>query len=209
MDLSKCYTSPTGNIITPKGRMSHAQYTVEPQENDSGKMIYSCALLIPPSSDMSLLQKAMAKLALEKCGGDKAEAKRHVMKRFLDPMNKPGGGKPESEEFEGWTLLRMSSKYRPDFIGPDGHAISFDQIQQDSLVYSGRWARVSVNPYWFNAKANKGVTLGLQNIQLLEHDENIGGGKPKGEGEFEAVGEGDGTVADPFADDTDDDGSLF
>lgn len=187
MDLSKCYVASTGNILTPKGRMSHAQYTIEAQENDQGKMVYNGALLFPPDSDFTLLKQAMGKVALPNCGGDKQKAIAAVKRRFLDPMNKPGGGKPESEEFEGWTLLRMSSKFLPDFIGPDGKQMPFDQVRSQNLVYSGRWARFSVNPYWFSTKANSGVTLGMQNIQLLDHDENIGGGKAKGDGEFEAV----------------------
>ena len=147
----------------------------------------------------------MAPIAMKELD-DKAKAKAAIERRFLDPNNLPGGGKPMGEEFEGWTLLRMSAKYKPDFIYPNGKPISASEINNE--VYSGRWARISVNPYWFKTKAQSGVTLGLQNVQLLDHDENLGGGKPKGEGEFDAVSdEGGSSTAssdDAGGDDIDD-----
>ena len=201
MDLSVCYETPSGNIITPKGRLSYAQYLLEPQENDNGKLMYSCSLLLPPGSDFKLLKKAMVPIAMQNLDNDKAKAKAAVERRFLDPNNLPGGGKPAGEEFEGWTLLRMSSKFKPDLIFPNGKPMAASE--EGNEVYSGRWARVSVNPYWFKSKANSGVTVGLQNVQLLDHDDNIGGGKPKGEGEFGAVSDEGGSSKSADTDDGD------
>ena len=208
IDLSVCSIASTGNIRTPKGRLSHAQYMMEGQENDSGNVMYNGGLLLPPTSDFKILKQTMYKIAFEKLN-NKDAAVQQVNKRFLDPMNKPGGGKPEAEEFEGFILLRCSSKYRPDFIGPDGKAIPFDQVKNNNLVYSGRWARFTVNPYWFEAKANKGITVGLQNVQLLDHDENIGGGKPSGAGEFEDTGVSAGDNASGGYNESDGGGSDF
>lgn len=186
-DMTKCHIAKSGNIITPKGRLSYAQFLIEAQERtyeDSGKTVkvYSINLLLPPDVDLSELKKAMGKIALEKCDGDKKRAANSVNKRFLDPNNLPQGGKPAGEEFEGWTLIRATSSYKPKFAYPNGKEIPAEEVENE--LYSGRWARVTLNPYWTNNKKNPGVCLGLQNVQLLDHDENLGASIASAEDEF-------------------------
>lgn len=190
VDMNKCHIAKSGNIITPKGRLSYAQFLLEPQERtyeDSGKKakVYSMNLLLPPGSDLMELKKKMGKIALEKCDGDQKRAKSFVDKRFLDPNNLPQGGKPMGEEFEGWTLIRATSSYKPKFAYPNGKEIPAEEIENE--LYSGRWARVTINPYWTANKKNPGVCLGLQNVQLLDHAENLGANIPDAEDEFDAV----------------------
>jgi len=196
IDLTKCRIAKSGNIITCKGRLSYAQYLVDAQERtyeDSGKKtkVYQGSLLIPAGYDLSELKKKMAKIALEKLDGDKTRAANFVNKRFLDPNNLPQGGKPAGEEFEGWTLIRATSSYKPKFAYPNGKEIPESEIENE--LYSGRWACFSINPYWTANKKNPGVCLGLQNVQLLDHAENLGASIPNAEDEFDAV---DGTEAD-------------
>lgn len=186
-DMTKCHIAKSGNIITPKGRFSYAQYMIDPQERtyeDSGKTVkvYSTNILIPPDADLSELKKAMGKIALEKCDGDKKRAAAFVNKRFLDPNNLPQGGKPMGEEFEGWTLIRATSSYKPKFAYPNGKEIPAEEVENE--LYSGRWGRITINPYWTNNKKNPGVCLGLQNAQLLDHDENLGAAIASAEDEF-------------------------
>ena len=190
VDMKTCHIAKSGNIITPKGRLSYAQFLLEPQERtyeDTGKKakVYSLNLLVPKDHDLSELKKKMAKIALEKCDGDKNRAKNFVEKRFLDPNNLPQGGKPMGEEFEGWVLLRATSSYKPKFAYPNGKEIPAEEIENE--LYSGRSARVTINPYWTSNKKNPGVCLGLQNIQLLDHAENLGANIPDAEDEFDAV----------------------
>lgn len=190
-DVTKCHIANSGNIITPSGRLSYAQFLLEPQERtyeDSGKKVkvYSMNLLLPKGRDLTELKKAMAKVALEKCDGDKNRAANFVNKRFLDPNNLPQGGKPMGEEFEGWTLIRATSSYKPKFAYPNGKEIPAEEVENE--LYSGRWARVTINPYWTNNKKNPGVCLGLQNVHLLDHDENLGANVPDAEDEFGDAG---------------------
>ncbi len=197
-DMTKCHIAKSGNIITPKGRLSYAQFLLEPQERtyeDSGKKekVYSMNLVMPgpgnkqglPPVDLLELKKKMGKIALEKCDGDQKRAKAFVDKRFLDPNNLPQGGKPMGEEFEGWVLIRATSKYKPKFAYANGKEIPAEEVENE--LYSGRWARVTINPYWTANKKNPGVCLGLQNVQLLDHAENLGANIPDAEDEFDAV----------------------
>jgi hypothetical protein len=194
-DMTKCHIAKSGNIIAPKGRLSYAQFLLEPQERtyeDSGKTVkvYNLNILVPgpnnkqglPPADLTVLKQAMAKIALEKCKGDKNRAASFVNKRFLDPNNLPQGGKPMGEEFEGWILIRATSSYKPKFAYPNGKEIPAEEVENE--LYSGRWARPTLNPYWTDNKKNPGVCLGLQNVQLLDHDENLGASVASAEDEF-------------------------
>jgi hypothetical protein len=185
INLNKCRLSPSGFIHTPKGRLSHAKFLIEGQENKKGKIKYNGNILIPPDKDLKMLKNKAGSIALDKCDGDKNRAKKLVEKRFLDPNDKPGGGKPEGEAFEGWVLIRASSSSPVDFFYPNGKKIPSDEVAKEA--YSGRWCTFLINPYWMVTDENTGVFFGLQGVQLLDHDENIGGGKPDVSGDFDAV----------------------
>ena len=193
----------TGSFMTPKGRLTYAQTLVTGKENDHGVVKYNCNLLFPPESDFKVLKKAMMVIALKETDGNKKMALKLVEARFLDPNDLPSGGKPAGPEFEGWITLRMASNHRPDFVFPNGQPMTSDQAKGE--IYSGRWARASCNPYYFKTKdgTNKGVTVGLQNVQLLDHDNNLGGGKPSADGQFGKVSdEGASQTSDGSVDDT-------
>ena len=48
-------------------------------------------------------------------------------------------------------------------------------ILDRSEVYSGCYARVSLNFYAFNSNGNKGIACGLGNIQKIRDGESLGG----------------------------------
>lgn len=48
-------------------------------------------------------------------------------------------------------------------------------VERDDEVYSGCYARVSLNFYAFNSNGNKGVACGLGNIQKIRDGEPLGG----------------------------------
>lgn len=205
-----CHKAASGNIITPKGKLNFAQYLVTP---DKGK--HNLMICFKPDADLKLLKNEMGAKAMEGLEGDSKQAKNFVEKRFNDPNNRSGGGKPLGEEFEGWTLITASSQNAPDFCYPNGQKIPADKIKDE--CYSGRWARVTLNPYWLDNKVKdketgkevkvRGIFLGLVNVQLLDHDTPIGFVKPSGDSEFGAV-EVTGTAPANTASD-DDVGSLF
>ena len=67
---------------------------------------------------------------------------------------------------------------------------SVQPILDRSEVYSGCYARVSVNFYAFNSNGNRGIACGLGNIQKVRDGEPLGGKS---------------SAADDFATDLDDD----
>ena len=59
-------------------------------------------------------------------------------------------------------------------------------ILERSEVYSGVYARVSINFYAFNSNGNKGIACGLGNIQKVKDGEPLGG-RTNAADDFEAV----------------------
>ena len=56
-----------------------------------------------------------------------------------------------------------------------GHYFINANILDRNEVYSGCYARVSLNFYAFNSNGNKGVACGLGNIQKIRDGESLGG----------------------------------
>lgn len=172
-DFTKCRVTASGNIVTPKARISFPQLFTAKAPPGSDKAKFSVSLLIPANHDLSLLKQAAEKCAKEKWG-DKLPAK--LKNPFL---------KAEDFEYEGyeagWTLLRATSMSKPGMV--DAAA---NNVDEESQVYPGRWCVASLRPFAYDTNGNRGVSFGLQNIQLLDHDDPIGG-RARAENEFEAV----------------------
>jgi hypothetical protein len=176
MKLNTCEKAESGNIISPKGRLSYAHSCIYPYIrsglDENGKKFkpqYNISLLLPPESDLSLLKAEMKRVALKHVDEETADVL--AEKRFFDPTNLPYDGKccSNNEMFQGWTLLRASSLHKPLICNPDGSLISPDHECCD--VYSGRWARALLKIYWSDeAIYGPNVCIGLQSIQLLDHD---------------------------------------
>lgn len=175
VDFKKCRVSEAGNIITPKCRMSFPQL-LEPKAppgNPDGKKKYNVSLLIPADADISILREAAEKVAKEKWG-DKMPAK--LKSPFL---------KAEEYEYEGYEkgmiLLRPSSITKPGIVNAKGEAVA-----EENEIYPGRWCVASLRAFTYDNSGNRGVSFGLQNIQLLDHDDPIGG-RARAETEFAPV----------------------
>lgn len=176
VDLNKCRVSPAGNIITPKARLSFPNlFTAKPFEDGDDKKFFSTSILIPPGADITLLRQAAEKAAKEKFGEN---PKGKLKSPFLN-----AGDIASSSDFEGWTLIRTKSLSKPGVVAATGQ-----NVVDESDVYAGRWAAISLRPYAYDhPKGGKGVSFDLQNVQLLDHDDPIGNSKPRAENEFEPV----------------------
>lgn len=176
VDFKSCRLSKAGNIITPKVRLSFP-VLFEPQPppgNAAGKKRFSVALLIPPGCNLDLLKQDASRAANEQWG-DKIPGK--LKSPFLDAAEYPYEGYEA-----GWTLLRPTTLNRPGVVNAKGENVGDD----GSEVYPGRWAVASLRAFAYDVSGNRGVSFGLQNIQLLDHDEPLGG-RARAEEEFAPV----------------------
>ncbi len=185
-DLNTCHLSQiSGNIITPRGKLFYAQYLHEPQEGTDGKKKWSLQICFKPDADLKLLKNELGKLALEAFDGDQLWAKNAVNNLFVDPNNPPRNGKPAGPAYDGWVRVSASTREIPDILYPNGKKIDPNALKDE--CYSGRWARVTLRPYYQSKGEHKGLRIGFSNVQLLDHDDPIGFVKPRGEDEFSPV----------------------
>jgi hypothetical protein len=179
MSLLKATLLDTGDIVTPAGRLMYGAF-FEPRvmkgETDMSKAKYSATLLLPAKADLTAIEEA-----IEEASAGKKGKWRHPL---LDTADNERLAE-YAEEFP--VFIRCNSKYRPDVI--DRHKESVRQENESDEVYNGRWARFTVRPFFYDAQMNKGVSLGLQNVQLLQHDEVLAGGRISASSQFDAVEE--------------------
>lgn len=168
-----CFKTEAGNIGTPKGRGSFLNLLVaRAPRNDPGKEAkFSGSILLPPGSDLSLLIQDAELAARTKFG---ANMPTKLKSPFL---------KAEEYDYEGyapgWTLIRCSTKQRPGVVGPDAKV-----VDDEREMYPGRWMVFTLKAFAYENSGNRGVSFGLRNVQLLDHDNPLGGGAARAEDEF-------------------------
>lgn len=185
--LNKAFlVEKTGNIMMPKCRMVYPNLFQPTQVKGQGKAKYRISLLIPKAADIALLTDTIRDIAKDALGSKLNSTK------WRNPLIKTADEPRFSEIADDFPwMVRPNSDNRPQVVGPSLKAILEDQEADE--VYGGRWCRVSLNPYFYSADKSPvpGVGLGLSNVQLLDHDEPLGGGRVTAEAEFEAVEAGE------------------
>lgn len=174
----------TGNIMTPKGRILYPNLFTPTQVKGQGKSKYRISLLLPKKAGIDLLVDTIDEIAKDKLGSKFKTAK------WRNPLIRTEDEPRFAELADDFPfMIRPNSDNRPQVVGPSLRVITEDQEADE--VYGGRWGRVSINPYWYSADKSPvpGVGLGLSNVQLLDHDDPLGGGRVSADAEFEAVGE--------------------
>jgi hypothetical protein len=156
-----------------------------PMEGD-GDGSYGLTALLPPGYDISPIEAALVEAAKEKWGPDQGK-----WPRLKFPPNdriKPCEEKAHLGGYNpGWKFLPMTSKGAPGVVDAMKNLLAHADIKKEA--YPGRWARASANPFaWDTGKGVRGVSLGLSNVQLLQHDEPFTS-KPRAEDEFDEVAE--------------------
>lgn len=194
--FNTCKETNGGNILLPKAKMIYPNL-LEPVlprgEKDESKKRYQITLLFPKTANLDLLVTK-----IEACIEENLTAALRKTTKVKKPFLKTAD-QPRLEEYAADypIMLRLATKQKPDVVGPNPSV----RIDDESELYHGRFCRVSARPFWFDhPTGGKGVSVGLQNVQLLDHDEpmNIGGGKSRAEDEFEEAGEANSSAAAMF-----------
>jgi hypothetical protein len=89
----------------------------------------------------------------------------------------------KNPEYAGHYYMTISNNTKPGVVDQQLNAV-MDQTE----VYSGCYARVSMNAYPFSAQGSKGVSFGLNHVQKLADGEPFGSFS-KAEDDFDAVDE--------------------
>lgn len=190
-DVNKCHLTKFGNVISAQGRMMYPEF-FEPSlpkgETDASKAKYQGTLIFPKTADLALLAEQVEAVAIEKWG-PAYKTKFKVKKPFGKAEDQP----KMADTAEGYPVfVRANSKDRPQVVDAAGKPIGEDRKDE---IYPGRWARFSLRPYAYDhPTGGKGVSLGLQNVQILDHDERLAGARPQASDEFEPVAAAEGVA---------------
>ncbi|MCZ8518865.1 DUF2815 family protein [Paenibacillus caseinilyticus] len=163
-------TNKDTKVITGKVRFSYV-HVFKPQAMEDGQdPKYSVTLLIPKSDKDTLKKIQAATNAAIEAGKSKWGGK--IPPNLKKPL-RDGDAEKDTEmypEYAGHYFLNCSSKQKPGIVDRDRN-----EILDSTEVYSGCYGRVSLNFYTFDAKGNRGVAAGLNNLQKLHDGDYLGG----------------------------------
>ena len=173
----------TTKVVTGIVRLSYANVW-EPASINGGTPKYSVSLIIPKSDTKTIAAINAAVDAAIKEGAAKFGGKIPNKAALKLPL-RDGDVEREDEAYQGAYFVNANSTTAPQIVGR-----SVQPILDRNEVYSGCYARVSINFYAFNSNGNRGVACGLGNIQKVRDGAPLGGKS---------------SAADDFATVTDDD----
>ncbi|MED3648529.1 DUF2815 family protein [Halalkalibacterium halodurans] len=176
-------TNKDTKVITGEIRLSYA-HLFTPYAHEAGQEEkYSTAILIPKSDKKTLTAIKKAVDAAKEAGKSKWGGK--IPANLKTPLRDGDEERPDQPEYAGHYFLNASSKTKPGVV--DKH---LNPIMDSEEVYSGCYARVSINFYAFNTAGNKGVACGLNNVQKLRDGDYLGG-RSRAEDDFDVVDDGE------------------
>ena len=168
-------------VVTGVVRLSYANVWEPKAINEGQQPKYSVSLIIPKSDTETIAKiNAAVDAAIEE-GIGKFGGKKPNKASLKLPLRDGDTEREDDEAYAGSYFINANSNTAPQIV---------DMKVQPSLergeVYSGVYARVSVNFYAFNSSGNKGIACGLGNIQKVRDGEPLGG-KSKAEDDFDEI----------------------
>ena len=181
------------SCITPKFRVSFPavfEPKLPPGKTADTDKKYSITMLYqvegPEAVDLSPLKNAVKAAIAEKFGADETKWPRGKDGKLTFKLPFRDRKEKDYEGYgEGIVFCTAPSKHdrKPGLIFGNK-----EPIINPNDFYGGCYARAKVNAYWFDAGVNKGVAIGLQNIQKWADGEPFSG-KTKPENDFDAIPE--------------------
>lgn len=171
-------TNPT-RVVTGIVRLSFANVW-EPKSINGSDPKYSVSLLIPKTDTETVKAIEAAIEAAIQAGIGKFGGKRPPAGALKLPL-RDGDTEREDEAYAGHFFLNANSKNPPQIVDAQ-----VAPILDRGEVYSGCYARVSINFYAFNTNGNRGIAVGLGNIQKIRDGEPLSGGNISAQSDFGA-----------------------
>lgn len=162
------YANPT-KVVTGIVRLSFANVW-EAKSINGGTPKYGVSLIIPKSDTKTITAIQAAIDAAIKEGAGKFGGKIPPKASLKLPLRDGDIDRPDDEAYAGCYFVNANSATAPQIVDKN-----VNLILDRSEVYSGVYARVSVNFYAFNSNGNRGVACGLGNIQKIRDGEPLGG----------------------------------
>jgi hypothetical protein len=169
-------------VVTGKVRLSYVHLFEAYTQNPTQEAKFSVTLLIPKTDKVTIGKlRAAQQAALE--NGKASKFNGSVPKAWSDTIH-DGDEEADLErnpEYAGHLYMAVSAKTRPGIVDRD-----VQPILDSTEVYSGCYARVSLNAFPYNTQGNKGVSFGLNHVQKIADGEFLGG-RSKAEDDFDSL----------------------
>lgn len=183
------YQNIPTKVLTGEVRLSYEHLSV-PYANPNqvgAEPKYSVTMLIPKTD---LATKAdidsSMKAAYDKAVADDWKGARPQLRSALiyDGDGFRNDGSEFGPECKGHWVITASTKRKPQVV--DISNINVELAPQD--IYSGMYARVTLNFFSFNTNGNKGIGCGLGNVMKTRDGEPLAGGATAAS-DFEGLGQ--------------------
>lgn len=166
-------------VITGKVRFSYVNIFRSRAFREGQDAKYSICLLIPKSDTRTVkkIQDAIKDAVADGISGKWGGKQPKNLKLPLRDGDEERAD--EAPEYEGMYFLNCNSNTKPGVVDRD-----LNEILDPDEVYSGCWGRASINFYPFDSNGNRGVGVGLNNIQKLADGERLGAARASAEQDF-------------------------
>ena len=179
------YQNIATKVLTGEVRLSYVNLIAPRAAQQGGEPKYSVTLLIPKTDQATManinasIQAAYDDGVTKKWGGAHPQPK--IIVHDGDGLRP--SGLPFGDECKGCWVLTASTKNKPQVVGIDN--INCELAPQD--IYSGMYARVTINFFAYDTAGSKGVGCGLGNVLKTRDGEPLSGGASAAS-DFAAVG---------------------
>ena len=158
----------TTKVVTGVVRLSYANVW-EAVSINGGTPKYSVSLIIPKSDTKTIEAINAAVDVAIKEGAAKFGGKIPTKAGLKLPL-RDGDVERDDEAYKGAYFVNANSTSAPQIVDR-----AVQPILDRGEVYSGCYARVSINFYALNSNGNRGIACGLGNIQKVRDGEPLGG----------------------------------
>lgn len=158
----------TTKVVTGIVRLSYANVW-EPKSVNGGTPKYGVSLIIHKSDKQTIKDINNAVDNAIKAGIGKFGGKIPNKAALKLPL-RDGDTERDDEAYQDSYFVNANSTSAPQIVDR-----SVQPIMDRSEVYSGCYARVSLNFYAYNSNGNRGIACGLGNIQKIKDGPSLGG----------------------------------
>ena len=168
------YQNIATKVLTGEVRLSYVNLTTPRASQQGGEPKYSVTLLIPKSDNATKMDIDNSIRAAYEEGVSKKWGGAHPQPKVIvhDGDGLRPSGLPFGEECKGCWVITASTKNKPQVVGIDN--VNCELAPND--IYSGMYARVTLNFFAYDTAGSKGVGCGLGNVMKTRGGEPLSGG---------------------------------
>lgn len=168
-------------VVTGEVRASYVSIFKTRYNDLSGKEEYSMMILIPKEDRKTIekIEGAIETAKYEKWNNKLPKNLREPLKDGDDENHIPESAEPGEESYANHYFMNVKSSTKPGIVDAD-----LNQVIDEGSFRSGDYCKVSIQAFAYDMKGNRGVSFGLNNVQVLRKGEPLGG-RSRPENDFE------------------------